>query len=148
MSTIPEEDSQQSSSVARQVFPDANPSAIAQESEAKAAEDIPTASVEEERREEEREAKPPTTNQVILEENVIVPDPPVVEQMEIENTEAATNNATEANDPLMVEDNVEPKANVNAEATVMQITIDGDVPPPQPHTMERAFNREGQLVIV
>ena len=36
-----------------------------------------------------------------------MPDPPVVEQMEVENTEAATNNATEANDFVMAEDNVE-----------------------------------------
>ena len=53
--------------------------------------------------------------------------------MEVENTEAATNNATEANDLVMDEDNVEPEANVNVEATVMPITLDRAIPPPQPH---------------
>ena len=43
MSTIPEEDSQQSSSVAHQVFTEENPFATVPESEAKAAEDIPAA---------------------------------------------------------------------------------------------------------
>ena len=40
---------------------------------------------------------------------MIVPDPLVVEQMEFENTEAATNNTTEANETVMADDNVEPK---------------------------------------
>ena len=57
MSSIPEEDVQQQSSVARQVFPDAIPSSSAQESEAKVAEDIPAASVVEVQ-EENREAIP------------------------------------------------------------------------------------------
>ena len=39
----------------------------------------------------------------------------------------------------MAEDNVEPEANVEAEATI---------PPPRPHTIEQAFNREGELVTV
>ena len=39
-------------------------------------------------------ATPPVTEEVILEENVIVPAPPVIEQTEVENTEAATNNTT------------------------------------------------------
>ena len=124
------------------MFLEENPSTTVQASEAKAAEDIPTASAEEEIR-EEREATPPVIDQVILEENLIVPDPPVIDQMDVENNEAATNNATEANDPVMAEDNVEPEPNVNAEATVKPIITDGVVPPPQPHTMERAFNREG-----
>ena len=47
MFTIPEEDSQQSSSVARQVFPEENPSVTVQASEAKAAEEIPAASADE-----------------------------------------------------------------------------------------------------
>ena len=51
MSTIPEEDSQQSSSVARQVFLEENPSVMVPKSEAKAAEDIPAASTDEEERE-------------------------------------------------------------------------------------------------
>lgn len=49
MSSIPEEDVQPTGSVARQVFPNAIPSATAQESKAKAAEDIPAASTDEER---------------------------------------------------------------------------------------------------
>ena len=76
-----------------------------------------------------------------------MPDPPVLEQMEVENPEAATNNATEANDTVMAEDNVEPEANVNADTTVTPITSDGAVPPPRPHTMERVFNH-GELVTV
>ena len=40
-----------------------------------------------------------------------MPDPPVVQQMEVENNVAATNTA-EANDPVLVEDYVEPEANV------------------------------------
>ena len=43
--------------------------------------------------------------------NVIMLDPPVVEEMEVENNEAATTNTTEANDTVMAEDNVEPEAN-------------------------------------
>ena len=58
--------------------------------------------------------------------------------MEVENPEAATNNATEANDSVMAKDNVEPEANVDAEVAV---------PPPRPHTMEQAFDR-GQLATV
>ena len=88
MSTIPEEDSQQSSSVARQVFPEENPSMTVPESEAKVAEDILAASAEEEEeRRKERFATPPATNQVILEENLIVQDPPVIDQMEVENND-------------------------------------------------------------
>ena len=67
--------------------------------------------------------------------------------MEVENPEAPTNNATEANDSVMAEDNVNPEANVNAEATVTPMISDGAVPPPRPHTMERAFNC-GELVTV
>ena len=58
MSSIPKEDVQPTGSVARQVFPDAIPSAIAHESEAKAAEDILAASADEEERKEERVATP------------------------------------------------------------------------------------------
>ena len=63
MSTIPEEDSQQSSSVARQVFPEENPSVTVPESEAKAVEDILAASAKEEERREETVATPPTIDQ-------------------------------------------------------------------------------------
>ena len=72
-----------------------------------------------------------------------MPDPPVVDQMEVENNEAATNTATESNDRVMAEDNVEPEANVNAEASVMLVLTDGVVPPPQPRTMETAFIVKG-----
>ena len=60
--------------MARQVFPEENPSVTVPESEAKAAKDIlATSAEEEERREEiERVATPLATDQVILEENVIV----------------------------------------------------------------------------
>ena len=59
MSSIPEGEVQQSS-VARQVFPEATPTANDSESEAKAAEDIPAASADEnqETREEECVATP------------------------------------------------------------------------------------------
>ena len=60
----------------------------------------------------------PAAEQVILEENVTVPDPPVIERMEVETTEAATTNDAEATDILMAEDNVELEANVVPEAHV------------------------------
>ena len=87
MSSILEGEAQLSS-VARQVFPEATPTANVSESEAKAVEDIPAASTNEDQgeREEERVATPPARDQVILEENVIVPDPPVLQQTEVENT--------------------------------------------------------------
>ena len=49
MSTIPEGEAHHTSSVARQVFPEATPSTTSSESEAKTAEDISAASAEEER---------------------------------------------------------------------------------------------------
>ena len=66
-------------------------------------------------------------------------DPPVLNQMEVETNEAATNTA-EANDRVLAEDHVEPEANVNLEASVTLVPIDGAIPPPRPHTMEQAFN--------
>ena len=147
------QDSQQSSSVARQVFPEENPSVTVPVSEAKSAEDIPAASTDEEERREERVATPPAPDQIILEENVTVQDPPIVDHMEVENNEAATNTA-EANDPVLAEDHVEPEANVvseanvNLEASAMPVPTNGAFPPPRPHTMERAFNRDGELVTV
>jgi len=137
----------QQSSVARQVFPESTPTANASESEAKVAEDILATSADEDK-EEERVATPPTSDQVILEENVIVPDPPVLEQMEVENPEAATNNTTEANDSVMAEDNVEPKGNAATNTSVPPISSSDVVPPPRPHSMEQAVNRVGQLVTV
>ena len=149
MSSIPEGEVHQSS-VARQEFPKATPTANVSESEAKVIEDIPAASADEdneEAREEERVATPPATDQVILEENVVVPDPPVIEQMEVENTEAVTNNATEANDTVMVEDDVEPEDNAATDTIVPPISSNDDVPSPRPHTIEQAYDR-GQLVTV
>ena len=66
---------------------------------------------------------------------MIVPDPPVVDQMEFVNNEAATNTATEANDPVVAEYNVEPEANVNVEASLTPVLTNGVVPPPWPHTL-------------
>ena len=140
MSTIPEEDSHQSSSVARQVFPEENPSATVPESEAKAAEDIPAASADEETRREERVATPPVPDQVILEENVTVQYPPVIDHMEVENVETATN-TPEANDHVLAEDRVEPEANAvpeaneNLEASATPVPTDGAVPPPRPQAI-------------
>ena len=72
MSSIPEGEVQQSS-VAREVFPEATPTANVSESEAKAAEDILAVSADEQeepRQEEERIATPPSNPEVVLEENV------------------------------------------------------------------------------
>ena len=118
MSTIPEEDSQHSSSVARQVFPEENPSATVPESEAKAAEDIPAASADEEK-EEDREVIPLASETVVQEEeDVIVPAPPILEAMDVEANEAATTITTEANDDVMAEDTVEPEVNAAHEDNV------------------------------
>ena len=68
--------------------------------------------------------------------------------MEVENTEAATNNDTEANDVVMAEDNVEPEANVVPEAHVQpedHVDAEATFPSPRPHTIEQAFDH-GQLV--
>ena len=80
MSSIPEEDVQNTSSVRHQVFPEAIPSMTAQESKAKAAEDILAASADEEK-EEDREVIPPTVEPVVQKE-VIVPNPLVVPSTE------------------------------------------------------------------
>ena len=123
MSSVPKGEVHQSS-VARQVFPEATPTANVSESEAKAAEDIPATSADEDQgeREEERVATPPATDQVILEENVTVPDPPVIQQTEVETTEAATNNATEASDLVMADANVEPAPPSGSETNVATTT--------------------------
>nr|XP_020161834.1 proteoglycan 4-like [Aegilops tauschii subsp. strangulata] len=144
MTTITEEDSNQSSSVARQVFPEDNPSVTVPMSEAHASEDNPAASTDERQGEEEHVATPPTTQEVVLEENVSVPDPPAT-QVEVENPEAATNNNTEANDVVMAEDNVEPAMNTVPKANDAPATNEqpdaptnatAPVPPPRPHTIE------------
>ena len=64
MTSIIKEDSHQSSSVARQVFPEDNPSVTVPVSEANASEEIPVASAEE--RQEELVDTPPTTQEVVL----------------------------------------------------------------------------------
>ena len=106
MTSIPEEDVQHNSSVARQVFPEATPSASASESEAKAAEDIPAASADE-RQEDVRVPTPPVIEEDVPDVNVPVPDPPA-HQVEVENLEATTTNINEANDVVLAEANVEP----------------------------------------
>lgn len=148
----------QNNSVARQVFPDVTPTANVSESEAKAVEDFPAVSADDQqepRQEEERAATPPTNQEVVLEENESVPDPLAI-QVEVENTEAATNNTTEANDVVMAEANVAPKvdmvpeANFAPEAIVQHeahVNANAPVPPPRPNTIELAFDR-GQPVMV
>lgn len=166
MSSIPEREVQHNS-VARQVFAEATPTVNVSESKAKTVEDIPAASVDEnqeriEEEEEERVATPPPTKPVILGENESVPDPPIIEQTEVETTEAATNTDVKANDTVMVEDhvaledNMASEANVESEADVLpeaqvqpEATAQAEVtiPYPRPHTIERAFDH-GQLVAV
>ena len=84
-----------------------------------------------------------------------MPDPPAP-QVEVENTEAATNNATEANDVVMTEANVAPQVNTMNEANVAPATnvqpdayanASAPVPPSRPHTIEHAFY-QGELVPV
>nr|XP_020159594.1 uncharacterized protein LOC109744859 [Aegilops tauschii subsp. strangulata] len=147
MSSIPQEDVQHTSSLARQVFPEVIPSESAHESEAKTAEDILVASADEER-EEERDVIPLASDPVVQEEGVIVPDPHVHEAMEVEANEAATTNTTKANDTVMVDDNVEPEVNAATAENAQPTTSDVVGPPPVPHTMERAYNRGGELVTV
>ena len=90
--------------------------------------------------------------------NVPVPDPPA-RQVEVENPEAATTNANEANDIVMAEANMKPVPStipeVNAEnapeASVVQpeatVVATTPVPPPRPYTIEQAYNH-GQLTTV
>ena len=85
-------------------------------------------------------------------------DPPARE-VEVTNTEAATNINTEANDVVMAEANVMPEANVVPEVNAPEANAAPEanplpeanasalVPPPRPHTIEQAYNR-GQLVTV
>ena len=122
------------------------------------AKDIPAASAdeEEEPRDEERVATPPSNPEVVLEENVS--DPPAPE-VEVTNTEAATNINTEVNDVVMAEANVAPEANVVPDVAApeayaapdanlqLEANASAPVPPPKPHTIEQAYDR-GQLVTV
>ena len=146
MSSVPEGEERQS--VSRQVFPEASPTANIPESEAKAAEDILAASADEQeepRNEEERVATPPTNPEVVLEENVS--DPPAT-RLEVENSEAATNTHTEANDVVMAEANVAPEANAAPDANLQpEVNATAPVPPPWPHTLEKAFY-QGQLTTI
>ena len=153
MTTITEEDSHQSSSVARQVFPEDNPSVTVPVHEANASEEIPTAAADD--RQEEPVTTPPTNQEVVLKENVSVPYPPAT-QVEVENTEAATHNATEANEVIMADANVAPHATTMNEAnaapaTNVQLDVSANasapVLPPRPHTIEHAFY-QGELVLV
>ena len=117
---------------------------------------------------------PPVIEEVVPEVNVPVPDPPV-RQEEVENGEATTANANEANDVVMADANVEPaptsvpEANVatepettNAAAPEAHVTTaleapvvqpdasavaPAPVPPPRPHTFEQAYSH-GQLTTV
>ena len=154
MSSVPEGEERQS--VSREVFPEASSTANIPESEAKTAEDIPAASAdkaEEPRVEVERVATPPSHQDVVLEENVS--DPPAPE-VEVNNTEAATNVNTEANDVVMAEANVALEVNTVPEATaapkaILQleahVNADAPVPPPRPHTIELAFDRDQPVMV-
>ena len=84
-----------------------------------------------------------------------MPDPPAT-QVEVENTEAATNNTTEANGVVMAEANVAPTVNMVSEANDAPVTnvqseahvnATAPVPPPRPHTIEQAFY-QGEHVTV
>ena len=88
-----------------------------------------------------------------------MPDPPAT-KVEVENTEAATNNATEANDVviaeanvapamnMVLEVNVAPEANAASEANPLpEANASSPLPPPRPHTIEQAYDH-GQLVTV
>ena len=72
-------------------------------------------------------------------------DPPAT-QVEVENPEAATNNATEANDIVMTEANVAPQVNIVNEANAAPATnvqpdasahASAPVLPPRPHIRSR-----------
>ena len=71
MSSIPEGEAQQSS-VARQVFSEATPTANVSESEAKAAEDIPAASADD-TQEEERVPTPPLLKKLFSRRTCLCP---------------------------------------------------------------------------
>ena len=70
--------------------------------------------------------------------------------MEVENTEAATHNTTEANEVFLAEANVAPEVDIVPEANVApeaNVNATAPVPPPRPHTIEQAFY-QGELVTI
>ena len=173
LSSVPEGEVQRSP-VARQVFSEPAPTVNVSESEAHAAEDIPAASAEENQEEVRVPTPPVIEEEAVPNVNVPVPDPPV-RQEEVDNVEAATANANEANDIVMADANVEPaptsvpeasvgtepetteaaapEANetIAPEAPVVQLDAStiapAPVPPPRPHTIEQAYSH-GQLTTV
>ena len=74
------------------MFSEATPNVNVSVYEAQATEDNPAASADEERQ-EERVQTPPMPEKIIHEVNVSVPDPPAP-QVEVENPEVATTNAS------------------------------------------------------
>ena len=78
---------------------------------------------------------------------MIVPDPLIHESTDVEANAAATSTTTEANDIVMAEDIVHPEVITAMEDNVKPSTSGVAVPPPVPHTMERAYNR-GEIVTV
>lgn len=79
---------------------------------------------------------------------VNLPDPPVIKA-----SDAAAATRSEANDVVMAEDNVQPEATLQTEAPdttedIQPSTSDVATAPTVPHTMARAFNREGELISV
>ena len=139
------------------MFPEATPTVNVSVFEAQAAEDNPAASADD-NQEYVRVPTPPNVEEAVPDVNVPVPNPPA-RQVEVENLEAATTNANEANDIVMAEANVElaptsvSEANEATafEAPVVQpeasVAATAHVPPPRPYTIEQAYNH-GQLTTV
>jgi hypothetical protein len=78
-----------------------------------------------------------------------VPDLPVVATTEVPTPDAAT----EANDIVMAEVNASHDATPQSEAPeatedLQPSSSDVATTPPVPHTMARAFNREGELISI
>ena len=99
---------------------------------------------------------PPIPEEIVHEVNVSMPDPPAPE-VEVENPEAATTNASEANDVVMANVELEPTSMPEAnEATSPKAPVvqheasaaaTAPVPPPRPYTIEQAYNH-GELTTV
>ena len=116
LSSVPEGEVQ-CSPVARQVFSEPAPTVNVSESEAHAAKDIPAASAEENEEEVRVPTLPAIEEEAVHDLNVPVPDPPARLE-EVENVEAASANANEANDIVMADTNVEPTPTSVPEANV------------------------------